>query len=93
MKMKAPIKKEILQLFEKSYLLIHVFLKRKCYDKSYLVCFWEQNVIKRGIYLLLKTKCYDKSSQFILHFTATDFKQNTVLLLDYIVVCIKLHAT
>ena len=35
-----------LQLFEKSYLLIHVFLKRKCYDELFSI--------------FLRTKCYDK---------------------------------
>ena len=45
-----------LQLFEKSYLLIHVFLKRKCYDELF------------SIFLRTKCdekKCYDKSSRFI----------------------------
>lgn len=60
-----------LQLFEKSYLLIHVFLKRKCYDKTQelFTYSWEQDVMKRIISLLLKTKCYDESSRFILYFS------------------------
>ena len=35
-----------LQLFEKSYLLIYVFLKRKCYDELFSI--------------FLRTKCYEK---------------------------------
>lgn len=39
-----------LQLFEKSYLLIHAFLNENVMTSN-LVYFWGQNVMKRGIYL------------------------------------------